>query len=115
MTNCPFSKRSPESRVVVKVNCVSVQCWTERTRSLPLAAKPGAVRVRPFGYAYLTRRAGRRGGHALCPKKPTLLPGLQGCAVTGPKGVGALETRVTAVARQVARVEDTQAVKCLQY
>ena len=25
ITNCPFSNRRPESRVVVKVNCVSVQ------------------------------------------------------------------------------------------
>ncbi len=39
MTNWPFSKRRPASRVVVKVNCVSVQCWTESTRSLPNAAK----------------------------------------------------------------------------
>ena len=36
MTNWPFSKRSAESRVVVKVNCASVQCRTASTRSVPI-------------------------------------------------------------------------------
>jgi hypothetical protein len=48
MTNCPFSKRSPELRVVLKVNCVSVQCRTESTRSLLIAAKIVHLLVREF-------------------------------------------------------------------
>src|SRR2546421_9040506 len=47
MTNCPFSKRSPRSRVVVKLNCVSVQCRTVSTRSGPMAAKVLALMETP--------------------------------------------------------------------
>src|SRR5579859_4255154 len=58
MTNWPFSKRSPRSRVVVKENCVSVQCRTERTRSLPIVAKMPA-RVLEAPGRNLTARAVR--------------------------------------------------------
>jgi hypothetical protein len=46
MTNCPFSKRRAESRVVVKVNWVSVQWWTLSTRSVPTAANVNRLRDR---------------------------------------------------------------------
>ena len=35
--------------------------------------------------------------------------------MTDPNAIAALEQRVTALARQVTRLEDTHAVKCLQY
>ncbi len=38
MTNWPFSKRKPESRVVVKLNSDSFQCRTLKTVSVLIAA-----------------------------------------------------------------------------
>jgi hypothetical protein len=40
MMNWPFSKRSAGLRVVLKLNSLSLQCWTAITRSVVYVAMP---------------------------------------------------------------------------
>src|SRR5580700_2740755 len=75
MTNWPLAKRNPGSRVVVKLNCVSVQWRTCSTRSLPIAAilppslKCSANDMRPRPPKDTISGHGERSngyGHCLC-------------------------------------------------